>query len=109
MTTPIPTPAEVFGWRPEDRAILETLQAALPLVQFAVANLPPETIVWPYEQLRAFGERLKSCPGLDLFTRELGQNLIGFAAEFRKLRAQHESWSAEQKRKLAGIREPPQS
>ena len=74
----------------DPQPILETLLAALPIVQFGVANLDPAGVIWPYEKLRYFGECLRECPGVNIYMHELGSNLVEFAAEFKRLRSKYE-------------------
>lgn len=72
----------------------DALKAAIPIVQFAVANLDPSGVVWPYEQLRDFGQKLRIAPEMNIYMVELGDNLIEFAGEFKRLRTKYENESA---------------
>ena len=61
---------------------LKTIEMALPIIQFAVSNLHPDTMLgWPYEALREFSERLKSLPGASQLYKELAIELKAFAAQ----------------------------
>ena len=60
------------GVSPEPALVVLMLDAVLPVVQYAVANLPPETAPgWPYEALRAFGQFLKDMPGHEPLAADL--------------------------------------
>jgi hypothetical protein len=75
-------------------ALLGALQAVVPVVQFAVASLPPESVRgWPYVALEKFGQCLTAIPGGDQHMIELGHDLVIFAHEvepFEKARARGE-------------------
>jgi hypothetical protein len=66
--------------------VLETIEAAIPVIQFAVGNLHPDTIIgWPYESLRSFADLLNKMPGATHEQKELTIELRAFAgvAEMR--------------------------
>jgi hypothetical protein len=58
------------------------LNAALPIVQFAIANLDPDTVRgWPYETLRTLADTLQTVPGISAQTREAWIEFKKFASE----------------------------
>lgn len=58
-----------------------TLAAVIEIVQFAVANLPPEHVVgWPSQALVTFAEGLRMLPISD-HDKELAEELLVFAGE----------------------------
>lgn len=81
---------------PEGRivALVGAVSAVVPVVQFAVASLPPESVRgWPYQALEKFAACLASIPGGDQHLIELGRDLAIFAREiepFEKARARGE-------------------
>jgi hypothetical protein len=78
---------------PEDRikTLIAAITAVVPVVQFAVASLPPESVRgWPYLALEKFAQCLAHIPGGDQHLIELGRDLAAFAREiepFEKARA----------------------
>lgn len=62
--------------------LIDTIRAALPVIQFAVGNLPPEAIRgWPFGQLLAFAKLFEKMPTLNAFEENLVLELKHFAAE----------------------------
>ena len=62
-------------------AVIEALEQAIPVIQFAVANLHPDTVKgWPHRELRAFANSLELLPGATPAHKELAQDLRVFAA-----------------------------
>lgn len=58
------------------------VELAIQLVQFATANLPPETSPgWPYQALKGFGEAVQGLAGLSVHAKEAGADFITRAAE----------------------------
>lgn len=70
------------------------VQAALPVVRFAVANLPPEMSPgWPYLALHSIGTMLQTIPGATVTDIELGLELVSMSREiapFEQARARGE-------------------
>lgn len=65
-----------------DATLLFVARAAIEVVRFAVANLPPETTKnWPTEALRKIAVRLSSMPDASPDDQELSITLFGFADE----------------------------
>ena len=71
----------------------DAFHEALKIVQFAVGNLAPETVVgWPHKALVAVADAIEKIPGVDLHISEVppewrnfARNAAGFE-EFRKRR-----------------------
>lgn len=58
------------------------VRLAIVVVQFAVANLPPESIKgWPWPELQAFADGLKSLPDFAISDDELRGELDRFTSE----------------------------
>lgn len=63
--------ARLGGNDSDARRLGEALNLALPVVQFAIANLHPLTVRgWPYKELRALSKVLPDCPGVDRSIRD---------------------------------------
>lgn len=81
---------------PENRikAVYEALLTAIPLVGFAVSELPPESVRgWPYIKLAEFGHLLQQVPGMEARFKEQGHDFVMFAREvkpFEEARARGE-------------------
>lgn len=61
---------------------IEAIETVTPIVQYAVANLPPETSPgWPYEKLRQFAVHLGRLPGFTPVLREIAGDLAERASE----------------------------
>lgn len=73
-------------------ALLKALRSALGIVQFAVANLDPETVRgWPFPALLHLAASLSDAPGLSAVERELAPIFEAFAKEcgaLERLRAE---------------------
>ena len=79
--------------------LLDGIQAAIPVVQYAAANLDPRvTTRWPHAALERFAVVLSSAPGLSHDARELALELHTVAVEAKAL---------EQDRILAGLYSGP--
>ena len=62
--------------------LFQTLDDALTVARYAVGNLDPSTVRgWPFEALRALGERLQSLPGATAEHTHLGLEFVNFARE----------------------------
>jgi len=62
--------------------VIDTLEQAIPVIQFAVGNLHPTTVKgWPHRELRGFANGLELLPGATPAQKELAQDLRVFAAE----------------------------
>jgi hypothetical protein len=82
---------EVEMTDPSDRIppLVECVQAALPIVKFAVGNMAPETVRgWPYAELQAFAERLETMPGADTRIREYALEFRNFILEAKTVEAE---------------------
>jgi len=67
--------------------MLQTIEAVIPIIQFAVSELHPDTVLrWPYPALRAFSDQLTALPGSTQHHKELAIDLRHFAshAEMRE-------------------------
>lgn len=65
---------------------IEAVEAAIPIIQFAVGNLHPDTVRgWPDDALHTFADRLTAMPGATQIQKELAIELRAFAhqAEMR--------------------------
>lgn len=93
-----PTPSAL------DDATLAAFDQVLPIVQFAVGNLPPETIKgWPHETLDAVAQRYLQLSGQSLARlteRELMEELRKFAAEAK-------GWETRRGPRLVGLHGQP--
>lgn len=68
--------------------LVRAVEAALPIIKFAVGNLAPETIRgWPYDELVAFAEELDRLPGADAAMREYALEFRNFAREAQSVEA----------------------
>jgi len=62
--------------------LLAVIEAALPIVQFAVENLEPTTVRgWPHKTLDKLGELLATVDGMSVIAREIAPELRVFAHE----------------------------
>jgi len=69
--------------------LLEIIRSSIPVIQFAVANLAPETVRgWPRARLRQLGQLLGDMPSATQLDVELGLNLIAFAGEIEAVEAE---------------------
>lgn len=60
----------------------DAFHEAFKIVQFAVGNLPPETITgWPHEALVAVAKAIEIIPGIDIHVREVPAELRHFARQ----------------------------
>lgn len=68
---------------------LERLAAnAMPVLRFAVANLPPEAVRgWPWRALAAFASYMSWLPAFSDDDRDLANEWIAFAGEAERLEA----------------------
>lgn len=74
------------------RLLQEIVDHALPVVQFAIANLEPSTVRgWPHESLREFAKKLVEMPNATTHTQELSREFEHFA----KLAAGYEEFRRE--------------
>jgi hypothetical protein len=72
--------------------LVACIQAAMPIVQFAVANLDPSiTRNWPYEELAKFAEVLDKMPGVDELTKEFALEFRNFAREIKRTESDRRS------------------
>ncbi|GAF90560.1 unnamed protein product [marine sediment metagenome] len=79
---------EVEMTDPEDRIpdLVACIKAALPIVEFAVGNLAPETVRgWPYDELLAFAGKLETMPGVDTRLKEYALGFRSFIREAQEV------------------------
>ena len=70
------------------RALRDIIDVALPVVQFAVGNLPPESVRgWPHVELQQLAERLRTMPGHDAEHETISAEFTTFANECLRLAA----------------------
>lgn len=63
---------------------LAAIEAATPVIQFAVSNLHPDAVRgWPHGALRDFADRLETLPGATQLQKELAIELRAFAIQAR--------------------------
>jgi hypothetical protein len=68
--------------------LVRAVEAALPVVKFAVGNLAPETVRgWPYDDLAAFAEELDKLPGADTRMQEYALEFRNFVREAQSIEA----------------------
>ena len=74
----------------------DAFHSAIKVVQFAVGNLDPQTVVgWPHKALAEVAAAIEKIPGVDIHVREMPDELRHFARlaagyeEFRKERDKH--------------------
>lgn len=69
--------------------LLRCIQAAIPIITFAVGNLDPATVRgWPYGHLKTFAEGLEGLPGVDTRTKEYALDLRNFIYEARGIESE---------------------
>ena len=62
--------------------LVALIDLALPILRFAVANLPPETSPgWPYKELRALGETIARTAGVSADTRAVAEDFAARSGE----------------------------
>lgn len=87
-----------------DNAMLAAFDQVLPVVQFAVGNLPPETIKgWPHEALDAVAQRYLQLSGQSL-GRITERELM---VELRKFAAEAKGWETRRGPRLVGLHGQP--
>lgn len=70
------------------KTLTDIVAAALPVIQFAIANLDPRTIKgWPITQLHEFGTLLEKMPGATALEKELAVEFRAFANETKMIEA----------------------
>ena len=70
------------------RALRDIIDVALPVVQFAVGNLPPESVRgWPHVELQQLAERLRTMPGREAEHETISAEFRTFANECVRLAA----------------------
>lgn len=61
---------------------IEAIETATIIIQYAVANLPPETSPgWPYEKLRLLATHLGALPGFTATMRDIAGDFVKRASE----------------------------
>lgn len=77
--------AEVNGSSDAVPGLLAAIKYATEVIQFAVGNLPPESVRgWPTDALERFGIHLEKLPGGDEHVKALGHDLQLRAAEIEQ-------------------------
>ncbi|KKM17116.1 hypothetical protein LCGC14_1679000 [marine sediment metagenome] len=75
------TELELRGDDSVEKKLSDALNAAIIVVQFAVANLEPLAFRgWPFEALRELAEALPHLPGVHDRVKEISNTLVVFAA-----------------------------
>lgn len=79
-----------------NKVLYDGFHSAIKIVQFAVGNLDPQTVVgWPHKALAEVADAIEKIPGVDIHVREMPDELRHFARlaagyeEFRKERDKH--------------------